>query len=150
LTFAKNMKTHIVIIIAVLAFLKPLPIKAEEGQKLLEATPRISEIQQLKEEIKRQEIMLQDLTKRLTTLESKDQKEKTFVINLIDGRPVLLGSEVSLKEIKLALSQRAQISNEYPIVIRADKATPYSAVVEILELSKKAGLSNVAFATPKE
>jgi len=144
------MKSRIYIFIATIAFLTLPLVQAEDITTLEAPIPSVSEIEKTKEEISRQAIILQALKERLANLESGNRNEKEFVINLIKGQAVLMGAEISLKEIKLSLEQRAAISTSYPIIIRADKETPYSSVVEILELCRTVGLSNVAFATPKE
>jgi len=146
----QNMKTQISAIITLTALLSVLPAGASESEQQPVVNPFVSEIQQIKEEIKRQEIILVSLKDRLLILETGNKEEKEFVINLIGSQPVLKGIDVSMKEIALALNQRAEISSSYPIIIRGDKTTPYSSVVKILELAKKAGLSNIAFAKPKE
>ena len=53
---------------------------------------------------------------------------------------------MSFEELATALSQRAELNPGYPIIIRSDKTTEYSVVVQILDLCRKAGLWNVAFA----
>jgi biopolymer transport protein ExbD len=136
------MKTYITTIIA-LATLFILPIvEAEDSTTARDPNENLAEVQKLKEEISRQEIILQALKERLSTLEPKKQ-EKELIINLIQGQPVF---QVSFEELATALSQRAELNPGYPIIIISDKTTEYSVVVQILDLCRKAGLWNVAFA----
>ncbi|MDX2081581.1 MAG: PDZ domain-containing protein [Terrimicrobiaceae bacterium] len=74
-------------------------------------------------------------------------EESEFTIEIKDNKYLILGSEVSLKEIALALEQRASRNKAWPIIIRHDGKTPYSAVTSILEICKEKGLTNIAFPT---
>lgn len=144
------MKTHITTIIAISVLCTALPLKAEEEDTpSLENSP-ISSVDQLKQEIKRQKIILEALNDRLLVLKAQHEKHEEFIIHLSGGQAFLMEKQVSLKEIELALNEKAEVSTSVPIIIRADKATPYSSVVEILDLCRKLGLSNVAFAKIQE
>ncbi len=142
--------TTITTIIALSVIIPLLPLSAEEANKPQFLPQSPEQVEALKQEIKRQELILQALKDRLSVIEKDSAKEEPFVITLVGGQPRLMEADVSIKEIELALNQRAKISSTYPIRIRADEKTPYSSVVQILELAKNAGLSNVAFQTPKE
>jgi len=74
-------------------------------------------------------------------------EESEFTIEIKEDKYLILGSEVSLKEIALALEQRASRNKAWPITIRHDGRTPYSSVTSILDICKEKGLTNIAFST---
>lgn len=144
------MKAHIAAILAVTSFLVILPSKAEEADRLSKEESPVSEALQIKEEIKKQELLLQVLKDRLAALESNEQREEVFIIDMVGGKLMLKGVEFSPQEVELALKQKAEISTTYPILVRAEEATPRESVIEMFDLCRKVGFSSIAFATSKE
>jgi CMP-2-keto-3-deoxyoctulosonic acid synthetase len=144
------MKTTTTTIIALSIAIPLLSLSAEEPV-VSPTTPQVAEqVEALKKEIERQELILRALNDRLSAIEEVPTKEGEFIINLVGGEPTLMGSKISFEEIELAFNRRAKISSSYPIIIRADESTQYSSVMEVLNLAQKAGLFNIAFAKGKK
>jgi biopolymer transport protein ExbD len=63
---------------------------------------------------------------------------------LADGRLVLAGDVVTQDELKKALTDAQQKNPSTLVVIQADEGVPHGKVVEVMELAKGAGLSQLA------
>jgi biopolymer transport protein ExbD len=63
----------------------------------------------------------------------------------LDGRPLVNTQAATLLQ---ALRQRAQeLGGNPPVVVSADQASPYQAVMAVLDAAQRAGLARVRFAT---
>ena len=72
-----------------------LSLSAEEPVTLPTTTQVTEQVEALKEEIKRQELILQALKDRLSAIEEVPKKEGEFIVNLVGGEPTLMGTKVS-------------------------------------------------------
>jgi biopolymer transport protein ExbD len=63
---------------------------------------------------------------------------------LMDGRLVLGGDVVSADELKRALSEAKAKNPETLIIVQADEGVPHGKVVEVMEMVKAEGLSQLA------
>ena len=63
---------------------------------------------------------------------------------LADGRLVLAGDVVSADELKAALNRAKEANAETLVVVQADEGVPHGKVVEVMEMAKSAGLSQLA------
>ncbi|MGI5861550.1 MAG: ExbD/TolR family protein [Myxococcales bacterium] len=66
---------------------------------------------------------------------------------LQDGRVVIGGKVMDADELKVTFEQAKSISVDTSVIIQADEGVPHGRVVEVMELAKAAGLSQLAIAT---
>lgn len=71
-----------------------------------------------------------------------------LIINITEGgRTVVNSRDLARDELGDMLVQLAQLFPGQPVILRADRATPYERVIEILDLCRKADIWNISFAT---
>lgn len=68
---------------------------------------------------------------------------------LADGRLVLSGTVVSKDELSKALRAADQKSPDTVVIIQADEGVPHGKVVDVMELARAAGLSQLAIGVRK-
>lgn len=64
-----------------------------------------------------------------------------------DGSVVVNGRPRSEEELTSLLRRLVQIAPGHPVILRADKATPYEQVIRVLDLCRQADIWNISFAT---
>jgi biopolymer transport protein ExbD len=69
---------------------------------------------------------------------------------LADGRLVLAGDVVTPEELKAALARAREQSENTLVIVQADEGVPHGKVVEVMELAKGAGLSQLAIGVRAE
>ncbi|MBP7274761.1 MAG: biopolymer transporter ExbD [Kiritimatiellae bacterium] len=83
-----------------------------------------------------------------STAETPRRLPGEVILNITREGQVVINAQV-LTEARLA-SQLSRLSNLFPgqpIVIRADRQTPYDHVIRVLDLCRKSGIWNISFAT---
>jgi len=128
------MKNTILSTVTIIA-LSACSLFAESSQTPDEATL-------LRQEIKKQELVLQALKEKLASLEEKNLLEVSITSKGLSAH----GKQISTEDLKKALSA---LSEDAKILIRAEPTVSHKEVVSVMELCAKAGLKNVAFATTK-
>ena len=63
---------------------------------------------------------------------------------LADGRVMVAGNVVSIDELKQLLAKAKAENEQTLVVVQADEGVPHGKVVEVMELSKGAGLGQLA------
>lgn len=72
------------------------------------------------------------------------------IINVLeDGAMVLEGRTVSETEMHDRLSSIAAVYRDVAVILRGDRNTRYENIVRVLDLCRRAGIWNVAFATDR-
>jgi biopolymer transport protein ExbD len=81
---------------------------------------------------------------------TSERNKSELVINVRKDGTIVWNSQV-LTETALSskLSDLARFSRKQAIVIRGDENTPYAKIVHVLDLTHRAGLYHVSFATTK-
>jgi len=108
------------------------------------------EVELLRQEIRKQEIVLKVLKEKLEALEEKEEhtleekEEHTLVISVSEEGLQAGGKTVSLDGLEKVLKE---LPDDAKIIIRADRSVSFKKVVSVMELCKKAGLNNYVFAT---
>ena len=70
------------------------------------------------------------------------------IINIdAEGRIYLNSVEYTLDRLQVLLHQLAATYPDQPVVVRADRATRYEAVIQVLDICRQADIANLAFAT---
>ena len=74
------------------------------------------------------------------------------ILNITQEGKIYMNSvQVSKERLKKLLEELTKIFPYQPVVIRADKKTPYEYTIDVLDTCKEAGISVISFATvPKE
>lgn len=71
-----------------------------------------------------------------------------IIVNLHpDGRTVVNGRTLEEAGLSAMLGRLVELYPGQPIVLRADRATPYEHVIRVLDLCRGADLWNISFAT---
>lgn len=75
-------------------------------------------------------------------------KPKTKAISVNnEGRIFLDTIPVSIQELEQRLSQQKSVTPDFPVVIRGDSATQYQAVMDVLDVVGRIGISQIGLAT---
>ena len=72
------------------------------------------------------------------------QQQDMSVAILTDGRVLVSGTVVTMEELKKALDETKAKNPETLVVVQADEGVSHGKVVEVMELAKGAGLSQLA------
>ena len=72
------------------------------------------------------------------------QQQDMSVAILTDGRILVAGTVVTAEELKKALDTAREKNPETLVVVQADEGVTHGKVVEVMELAKGAGLSQLA------
>ena len=99
-------------------------------------------VELLRQEIRKQEVVLQSLKEKLKALE--EEKESIFEISVSDTGLQADEKSVSLEELGKELKE---LPDDTKIKIRVEPTVAYKEVVTVMELCAKAGLGDVVFAT---
>lgn len=71
-----------------------------------------------------------------------------LVVTILESGEIVVGdSEVSPQELETFLNQQASEGSERLVLVQADQNAVHSRVVEVMEIARKSGLSNLAIAT---
>lgn len=71
-----------------------------------------------------------------------------IIINIKkDGKVVLNRRETTIEELQSILMKIAKNFPDQPVILRADEATPYKSVINVLDACRQADVWNVSFAT---
>ena len=86
------------------------------------------------------------------TVVSEFQRSENQLVTITkDGFIFLNGEEVDMQTLAERLSIFAKERAASLLIIEADRKVPYGAVVSVMDVAKRAGVKNLAFATqPKE
>ena len=72
------------------------------------------------------------------------------IVNVLpDGRAVVNGQELDDAALRGMMDRLVELFPGQPVLLRADKATPYEHVVRVLDLCRQADIWNVSFAAIK-
>ena len=94
-----------------------------------------------------------ELKINLPTADANPVEEKLLPINVTvtkDGQYAIneeILSQNSIDSIEKRLIQIAGNSKDLPVIINADAETPHQSVVNIMEASRRAGLTKITFST---
>jgi biopolymer transport protein ExbD len=66
---------------------------------------------------------------------------------LEDGRAISGGRELSDDELSAMFDDATHVSGTTTLILQADRGVPHGRVVQVMELAKSKGLSNLAIAT---
>lgn len=70
------------------------------------------------------------------------------IINVLaDGRAVVNGQELNDDALRAMMNRLVQLFPGQPVLLRADKQTPYEHVVRILDACRQSDIWNISFAT---
>ncbi len=70
------------------------------------------------------------------------------IVNVLpDGRAVVNGQELDDAALRGMMDRLVELFPGQPVLLRADKSTPYEHVVRVLDLCRQADIWNVSFAT---
>lgn len=70
------------------------------------------------------------------------------IVNLLaDGSMVMNGRTLSEDDLRSTMDRLVALYPGQPVLLRADKATPYEHVVRVLDICRKADVWNISFAT---
>ena len=70
------------------------------------------------------------------------------IVNVLpDGRTVVNGQTLDDEALRSMLDRLVELFPGQPLLLRADKATPYEHVVRVLDFCRQADLWNISFAT---
>ena len=70
------------------------------------------------------------------------------IVNLLaDGSLVMNGRTLTEDDLRSTMDRLVALYPGQPVLLRADKATPYEHVVRVLDICHKADIWNIAFAT---
>ena len=86
-----------------------------------------------------------ELPSSRSTLESLVDADVITIPTGTMDRVLLNGARVSLLDLSERLEERAELDRQ--IVIRADKATPHGAIVNIINTARDAGFKDIAVIT---
>ena len=71
-----------------------------------------------------------------------------IIINVGHGGEVVLNRKtLTDEELRSVLTRIAKQFPDHPVIIRGDEATPYKAIVRVLDVCRQSDIWNVAFAT---
>lgn len=71
-----------------------------------------------------------------------------IIINVLaDGSAVVNGRPLNEADLGAMLQRLAQLFPGQPVLLRADKVTPYEHVIRVLDLCRLADIWNISFAT---
>jgi biopolymer transport protein ExbD len=71
-----------------------------------------------------------------------------IIINVLkDGATVVHGRTLDTGSLGSMLQRLAELFPGQPVLLRADKATPYEHVIRVLDLCRQADIWNISFAT---
>ena len=73
-------------------------------------------------------------------------KTKAVTVNN-EGKIFLDTIPVTLQELEQKLNQQKALTPEFPLVIRGDSLTQYQAVMDVIDVAGRLGLSQVGLAT---
>ena len=107
-----------------------------------ESTEKIDEAALLRQEIQKQELVLQALKEKLAALEARNVLEVFITSEGMKAR----GEPISITELEKELTE---LSDDAKIVIRAEPSVSHKKVVSVLDSCRKAGCWNISFATTK-
>ena len=70
------------------------------------------------------------------------------IVNLLaDGSLVMNGRTLTEDDLRSTMDRLVALYPGQPVLLRADKATPYEHVVRVLDICRKADIWNISFAT---
>ncbi len=88
---------------------------------------------------------------KLPTAETAEPPQRLpgeIIINIrVDGTLVVNSQILDTERLRGLLDRLVQLFPGQPVLIRADKATPYENVIGVLDVCRQADLWNVSFAT---
>lgn len=87
-----------------------------------------------------------NLPKASTSQSLAKPKTKAITINN-DGKVFLDTMPVTLGELEQRLNQQKSLTPEFPVVIRGDSRTPYQAVMDVIDVVGRLGITQVGLAT---
>lgn len=71
-----------------------------------------------------------------------------IIVNVDETGTIFVNSvEMTPERLEALLLQVAEAFRDYPVIIRADRATRHEDVIEVLDICRKVDIRNVAFAT---
>ena len=71
-----------------------------------------------------------------------------IIVNILeDGNAIVNGKNFADEDLKVMLTRMADMYPGQPVLLRADKSTPYEHVINILDLCRQADIWNISFAT---
>ncbi|MFC1496963.1 ExbD/TolR family protein [Verrucomicrobiota bacterium] len=71
-----------------------------------------------------------------------------IIINILkDGDIVVNRRSLDKESLAVLLDRITEVSPGQPVLVRADKATHYENVIDVLDLCRQSDISNVSFAT---
>jgi biopolymer transport protein ExbD len=72
---------------------------------------------------------------------------RQVIINVRDdGTIVMNRQEMTPDELLVRMGELQQLYPDQPVILRGDQETPYKHIVKVLDVARKAGIWNIAFA----
>ncbi|WP_269527273.1 ExbD/TolR family protein [Coraliomargarita parva] len=96
----------------------------------------------LRQEIKDQEIALQEQKKKLAAMEQKNTLEVSITSEGLSTE----GEKITLENLEKVLKKLPEDSK---VLIRAESTVPMEKVISVMDTCKKAGVKNISMATIK-
>lgn len=91
---------------------------------------------------------------KLPTSETGEIPERMpgeIIINILkDGEMVVNGRSLNETELSALLDRIVELFEGQPVLIRADKSTPYEYIIKVLDLCRGSDIWNISFATSME
>ena len=70
------------------------------------------------------------------------------IVNIrADGEVVMNGRVLGEEELRATMERLVSLHPGHPVLIRADRKTPYERVIRVLDLCRQADIWNISFAT---
>ncbi len=64
-----------------------------------------------------------------------------------DGKTYMNSTQVSNQRLKKLLTELTKVFPNQPVIIRADKKSPYEYTINVLDICKQSGINIISFAT---
>ncbi|MEC9488266.1 MAG: biopolymer transporter ExbD [Halanaerobium sp.] len=82
---------------------------------------------------------------------SQPQETEAFIVNITnEGSFYLQENRVDQEQLEVKIRQGIEKDPEMPVIIKADKNTPYRFVVNVMDVARKAGAYRLALASVKD
>lgn len=82
---------------------------------------------------------------------SQPQRTEAFIVHITsDGSFFLKNDVISAEQLEVKIRHEIEANPDLPVIIKADKNTPYRFVVNVMDIARKAGAYRLALASIKD
>lgn len=82
---------------------------------------------------------------------SQPQRTEAFIVHITsDGSFFLKNDVISAEQLEVKIRHEIEANPDLPVIIKADKNTPYRFVVKVMDIARKAGAYRLALASIKD